>query len=95
MYAIRRYYVKDFYFENSNGLLTITTTGTQWVTVPKTHDYYGVEANWSEFVMDAVKAADAAGLDFSQFDNDGDKVVESIGVIHQGTGKEVSGKDIV
>lgn len=84
---------KDFYFENSNGLLTITTTVTQWVTVPKTHDYYGVEANWSEFVMDAVKAADAAGLDFSQFDNDGDKVVESIGVIHQGTGKEVSGKD--
>jgi len=79
---------KDFYLQNSYNLLTVNTTVTIWVAVPNTHNYYGPEAKWGEFVRDAVNAADAAGVDFSQFDNDGNGQVDGIAVIHQGQGQE-------
>jgi len=79
---------KDYYLENSYNQLTINTTVTVWVTVPNTHNYYGPDAKWAEFVRDAVNAADVAGVDFSQFDNDGDGKVDGVAVIHQGPGQE-------
>ncbi len=83
---------KDYYFECSYGQLTVNTTVTVWVTVPNTHDYYGPQSNWGEFAYDAVVAAEnQAGVDFSQFDNDGDGVVDGVAIIHQGQGQEVSG----
>lgn len=82
---------RDYYLEASYGQLTVNSTVTVWVTVPNTHDYYGPDSRWAEFVRDAVNAADAAGIDFSQFDNDGDGKVDGIAVIHQGDGQEESG----
>ncbi len=82
---------KDFYLQNSYNLLTINTTVTVWVTVPNTHNYYGPQAKWAEFVRDAVNAADAAGVDFTQYDNDGDGDVDGVAVVHQGRGQEESG----
>jgi len=82
---------KDYYLQNSYNLLTINTTVTIWVTVPNVHDYYGPESKWAEFIRDAVDAADAAGVDFSQFDNDNDGDVDGVAVIHQGRGQEESG----
>jgi len=79
---------KDYYYEVSYGMLTINSTVTAWVKVPNTHDYYGPDAKWAEFIRDAVNAADAAGVDFSQFDNDGDGKVDGVAVIHQGPGQE-------
>lgn len=86
---------KDFYFQNSWGQLTITSTVTQWVKVPNTHDYYGPDAKWGEFAYESVKAADPY-VDYSQFDNDGDGIVDGVAIIHQGLGQEESGstKDI-
>lgn len=84
---------KDYYQEVSGGLLNINTIVSDWVDVPGTHDYYGPEAQWSEFALHAVKAASAAGVDFSNFDNDGDGVVEGVAIIHQGTGQEVTGDE--
>ncbi|RCW29047.1 M6 family metalloprotease-like protein/predicted secreted protein (Por secretion system target) [Marinilabilia salmonicolor] len=84
---------KDYYEEVSGGNLSITTTVTDWVTVPGSHDYYGPEAKWSEFALHAIKAASEQGIDFSQFDNDGDGVVEGIAIIHQGPGQEVTGNE--
>jgi M6 family metalloprotease-like protein len=84
---------RDFYLENSGGRLEINSTVTQWVTLPNTHDYYGAENKWGEFAYHAVQAAHAAGVDFSQFDNDGNGIVESIAIIHQGPGQEVSRND--
>jgi M6 family metalloprotease-like protein len=81
---------RDFYLQNSYNLLTINTTVSVWVTVPNTHDYYGPQAKWPEFIRDAVNAADAAGVDFSQFDNDNDGDVDGVAVIHQGRGQEES-----
>lgn len=81
---------KDFYFQNSWGQLTITATVTQWVKVPNTHDYYGPDSKWGEFAYEAVKAADPY-VNYSQFDNDGDGVVDGVAIIHQGKGQEESG----
>jgi M6 family metalloprotease-like protein len=82
---------KDYYYEVSYGLLTVNTTVTVWVKVPNTHDYYGPDAKWAEFVRDAVNAADASGVDFTQFDNDGNGAVDGVAVIHQGPGQEETG----
>ncbi|PZX20252.1 M6 family metalloprotease-like protein/predicted secreted protein (Por secretion system target) [Breznakibacter xylanolyticus] len=84
---------RDYYLENSNGQLEVVSTVTQWVNLPKTHDYYGSESKWGEFAYDAIKAAYAAGVDFSKFDNDGDGVVDGIAIIHQGNGQESSSNE--
>ncbi|MCX6249858.1 MAG: M6 family metalloprotease domain-containing protein [Bacteroidetes bacterium] len=83
---------KDYYFEVSYAQLTVNTTVTIWVTLPQTHDYYGPSARWGQFAYDAVVAADQqAGVDYSQFDNDADGIVDGITIIHQGRGQEESG----
>jgi len=82
---------RDYYLENSYGKLTVNTTVQTWVKLNKPRSYYGPEANWSEFIYDAVLAADAAGVDFSQYDNDGDGVLDGVAVIHQGLGQEETG----
>ena len=82
--------IASYYTENSYGALTLVTTVTAWVNLSKPHDYYGPESNWGEFAYDAIRAADAAGLDLSQFDNDGDGIVDGVAVIHQGNGQEAS-----
>ncbi len=82
---------RDYYQEVSNGALTVNSTITQWVQVSRPHHYYGPADKWSEFAYEAINAAAAAGVDFSLFDNDGDGIVEGVGIIHQGAGQEVTG----
>lgn len=81
---------RDFFLENSDGLLDITTTVSIWITLPNTHDYYGPETKWGEFAYDAVQAAFAAGVDFSEFDNDANGEVDGVAIVHQGPGQEVT-----
>jgi M6 family metalloprotease-like protein len=83
---------RDFYLEVSYGLLTVNTTVTVWVTVPNTHDYYGPDANWGIFAHDAVVAANnQTSVNFAEFDNGGDGIVDGVAIIHQGRGQEESG----
>ncbi|MEI6899607.1 MAG: FISUMP domain-containing protein, partial [Bacteroidota bacterium] len=83
---------RDFYLEVSYGQLTVNTTVTVWVTLPQTHDYYGPDTKWGDFAYDAVVAANVqAGVDYSQFDNDNNGVVDGVTIIHQGRGQEESG----
>lgn len=84
---------RDYYLENSNGALVINSLVTQWVTLPHEKAYYSDESKWGEFAMHAVDAAAAAGVDFSEFDNDGNGIVEGIAIIHQGAGQEVTGNE--
>ncbi|MFT3739042.1 MAG: M6 family metalloprotease domain-containing protein [Breznakibacter sp.] len=81
---------RDYYLENSNGMFDVRSTVTAWVTLSKTHDYYGPDTRWGEFAYDAIKAAYASGIDFSEFDNDGDGIVDGIAIIHQGNGQEAT-----
>ncbi len=86
---------KQYYFENSYAALTINTTVMGWYTAPNNHDYYGDDNDPTgnrtrELVNNAVDQAEAAGVDFSIFDNDGDGNVDGVMVIHQGIGAEAN-----
>lgn len=87
--------VKDYFGEVSYGELIFEDTDVvNWDTATNNHDYYGTSnAKAAELVEEAVQLADAAGFDFSPFDNDGDDYVDGVIVIHQGPGEEESGQD--
>lgn len=81
----------DYYKDQSHDTLSVVTTVTQWVNLPQTHNYYGPQTMWNKFARDCMAAADAAGVDYSQYDNNNDGKVDGIAIIHQGKGQEYSG----
>ena len=87
---------KDFYFKNSNGKLTVNTDVTGIYTASNIHDYYGQNDGGgndmyvSELVTELINGVDAS-VDFSQYDNDGDGVVDCVYIIYAGTGEASSG----
>ena len=86
--------VQDYYKEVSYGKLTIESTVTIWVQLPHDRVYYGTGTHGGFpglVAADAVEAAAAAGVDFSQFDSDGDGWVDCLDVLHSGYGEEATG----
>jgi M6 family metalloprotease-like protein len=89
--------MKDFYNEVSYGQLTISSGPSgvsNWLTASKNHDDYGVENGFemaAELVKEAILAADAAGFDFSQYDNDRNGKVDVVMIAHQGEAYEATG----
>ena len=82
---------RDFYLEVSYGQLIINTTVTVWVTLPNPHDYYGPSSKWGQFAYDAVVAANnQTSINFANFDNNNDGVVDGVAIFHQGQGQEAS-----
>ena len=83
---------RDYYLEVSYGQLTVNTTVTAWVTLPNTHNYYGPESMWGQFALDAITAAkNQTAVNFADFDNDANGVVDGVAIFHQGVGQEESG----
>ncbi len=91
-----------FYDENSYGTFHIAggVDGT-WYTAAGTEAHYGtheLEAfppvgfeNSQDLVLEAILAADANGMDFSDYDSDGDGVVDHLIVVHAGAADENDG----
>jgi len=91
--------VRDFYHENSYGILDIQGEVTPvWVRLPEPYSYYtngqyGMGRwpnNAQKMAYDAVIAADTL-IDFSQYDLDGNGYVDAIIIIHAGPGAEATG----
>jgi M6 family metalloprotease-like protein len=90
--------IDDYYTEISYGNLTLSGEARGWYTAGNTRAYYGNgQKGWGAYpqnaakrVVEAVDAAESAGCDFSQYDNDGDGEVESIIIVHAGEGAETS-----
>jgi len=82
---------KDYHSEQSGNQQIVTTTVTEWMNLPQAHDYYGPQNMWGKFVKDALAAAENSGVDFSQFDNNGDGLLDGVVIVHQGSGQEYSG----
>lgn len=80
--------VKDYYNEVSYGNLTLQSTiaAGKWLQLPNTEAYY--DANINDMITSAVQLADAAGVDFTQFDTDNDGWIDAIDIIHSGYGEE-------
>lgn len=91
--------VRDYFKDQSYGNLTIDFDVVGPVTVSRNMDYYG--GNDSDgndnypatMIGEAVKLADAAGVDFSKYDWDGDKVVDQVYVIYAGYGEAAGGSE--
>lgn len=86
--------MKDYYEEVSGGQLNISggTSGVEgWYTADNSHDYYGQSyQNAAELAREAVKKSDP-DVDYSEYDNNNDGMVDGVIVIHQGGGKEATG----
>jgi immune inhibitor A len=78
--------------------LTLSGEVRGWYTATQARNYYGngnkgwgtYPQNTAKLVEEAVDAAEAAGCNFAQFDNDGDGMAESIFIVHSGEGFETS-----
>lgn len=89
---------RDYYLDISYGLLTVNTDVEGWYTAINNRATYGIGSmanrnfnNAVPLIREAVDAAEAAGVDFSQYDGDGDGRVDVVEVIHSGRGAEESG----
>ncbi len=84
---------KDYYQEVSYGDLDVSVDVRGWYRAQNGYRYYGENSEDSNFphaphagdlVVEAVDAAEAAGIDFSQYDNDGDGYLDAVIVVHSG-----------
>jgi len=88
--------MRDYYKENSYSQLDIDGDVIGWIRLPQTYSYYvngsnGMGAypqNAQETVEDALNLAVQQGVDFRQFDSDGDNYIDGLFVIHAGGGAE-------
>ncbi len=82
---------RDFYMTSSYGDLTVNTDVFGWYTASNDFDYYADDNGRDvarELIQEAVDAAEAAGVDFSDYDNDNDGNVDGIIIVHAGPGAE-------
>lgn len=92
--------MRDWYLENSYGDVDITGQVVGWYRMPHDYAYYvqGVNGfgeypqNARGLTRDALRAADE-DVDFREFDNDDNHVVEALFIVHAGPGAEVTGSD--
>ena len=81
---------KSYFEVQSNGQYSPEFDVIGPVTLPQTSAYYatndtvGNDKYVVDFVVDACKAADEQGVDFSQYDNDNNGVVDFIYIIYAG-----------
>ncbi|MFZ4797583.1 MAG: M6 family metalloprotease domain-containing protein [Bacteroidia bacterium] len=85
--------VKDYYYRTSFGQLTLNSDVYGWYMADMNSINYGksntnYSVNTRDLVRDAVVAADSAGVDFSQYDNDLDGKIDGLLILHSGIGAE-------
>ena len=82
---------RDFYREISYGNFLPIAEVSDWFMASNGHDYYSYNNGYQrvrELIRTAVDDLEAAGFDWSVFDNDNDGYVDALNVIHQGPGAE-------
>lgn len=82
---------RDYFLEASVGELSLSVDVFGWYAAKNSYDYYGDDNGDDrarELVAEAIDAAEAAGVDFSQYDNDNDGEVDNLMVVHSGPGAE-------
>jgi M6 family metalloprotease-like protein len=84
--------VRDAYLEYSYNQLTLDSVVVGWLDVPNTEVYYannnsGLTSLTWDLITDGLNLADPL-VDFSQFDDDNDGVIDSITFLHSGYGAE-------
>jgi len=98
--------MRDFYTENSHGNFTVTGTVTEWIRAPEAYTFYcngdgefgtpddngygEYEQSVRQLVEDALEIADE-NVNFADYDNDDNGLVDGLFIVHAGPGAEVFG----
>jgi M6 family metalloprotease-like protein len=83
--------VKEYYLEVSNGELEINFVLSDWVMAQNGFEYYGRQNGYErarELAREGINGATAQGIDFTQFDANGDQVIDGLLMLHAGPGAE-------
>lgn len=86
--------VRQYFSDMSGGKYTPQFDLYGPFAMPDTSGYYGKganDANYREMISKACAMADAAGVDFSQYDGDGDGYADLVYIIYAGYGASMSG----
>ncbi len=89
--------VSKYYKDVSYNTVSILADYEDWITAAEPSSYYAYSnANYGthiqELISQCIDAAEANGVDFSLYDNDGDDVVDGLFVVHAGIGAEEGGQ---
>jgi len=82
---------KYFYETASDSLLTIQVDVRGWYRAANNYLYYSRDSGYAraaDLVREAVDAAEVAGVNFANYDNDNDNRVDGILAVHSGPGAE-------
>lgn len=82
---------KYFYETASDSLITINVDVFGWYRAANGYLYYGRDSGFAraaDLAREAVNAAETAGVNFANYDNDSDGDVDGILVVHSGPGAE-------
>jgi M6 family metalloprotease-like protein len=90
---------RDYYLANSNGALDLDITVMGWYTASRPRIEYGQKdaqgnsnpdynSNVQELVAQTIDSAEAAGVNFADYDNDGDGDMDGLVIFHAGFGAE-------
>ncbi len=82
---------RDYYLKVSDNKLDVNADVVGWYRADSAHLYYGKKNGYDRtkgLVREAVDAAEAAGIDFSIYDNDKDGSIDGIILVHAGQGAE-------
>ena len=92
---------RDLYIENSYGQFMPNSTIIGWFTAAEDYQNYGDAQGNSgynmvkEMIGEAIDEAEAQGVDWSVYDNDGDGYVDALNVLHAGQGAEEGNSSFV
>ncbi len=92
--------MRDWYLENTYGEIDVTGLVVGWYEMPNDYEYYvdgrqgfgNYPRNARRLAADALIAADD-DVDYSEFDNNDNNVVEALFIVHAGEGAEATGSD--
>jgi M6 family metalloprotease-like protein len=90
---------RDYYLDNSNNALDLDITVLGWYTAKRPRIEYGQKdaqgnsnpnynSNVQELVAQTIDSAEAAGINFADFDNNGDGDMDGLVIFHSGFGAE-------
>jgi M6 family metalloprotease-like protein len=90
--------ISDYLRRNSYGNLQLEADVMDWALTDNTELYYsfnvsGLTRDFASAMYPLLRVLDALGTDFSQYDVDGDGVLDSVVMLHSGFPAEVGGID--
>lgn len=92
--------LQEFFKLQSYGQYTVVGDLQDWIVAPYTEDYYsygkfGMTSYFAKCAYGALDKMDAKGVDWSQYDQDRDGVLDSVVIFHSGYVAEGGGTDCI